>query len=712
MIHPDWIKEWKKKNEYDKITKQLNNYIIEKKELNLQQYNNNINNIIIKKNNTIKNSDFISIKNNFIKEEELDYFVDIDTFQKLKVEKEEYEEIKYILKNKMIIFFFEEDIIIKLLIHSLSLNNKKDDLINLKFKFYTEDMYKKFYEYFIKTDGRNILNYLISFNIFNIAKYQHIEGNNKELIFELFNEGKYIHISYKIPNKNNNSKESAIKPPKEINFELAKRPSYRGLDNVGGTNLLNAILQCLANIKPITDYLLNPVKYTRLYENNNLCLITLEYTQILIGLFCNENNTGSYCPKNFKNRISEYNPIFKTEKNMDSNYIIIILLEILNTELVNVHNKKKVNNNENNENKNFETISISREHVVFNEFSIDFRNKFCSVVGNNLYGFGKNIFVCQNCHSKDFNYNTFNLLIFDLKAISKFFNLINNNGMIPNITFDHCFKFLTKETKQDFYCKICKKSTSSIYKQTFFYLPDYLIIILDRGIKHIFNCNIQIQESFSPSFYVENEKNLQFNLIGIVSHLGENSTGKHFIAFCKHNKDDKWRCYDDNIVTECQNDYLKKGIPYLLFYKKQNENNNQNIKNNQLNNNNQIYQQPNKLFQPVPKYQQPKLNIYNNNQNNINNMNMNQQSINTNFQQQAMNINNNNNIFGQQNINLNNNNFQQLPHNINYNNFVQGGNFNLNNNNFQQQNNNINYNNLFYQLNNQNMFMNRTNFHQ
>ena len=30
---------------------------------------------------------------------------------------------------------------------------------------------------------------------------------------------------------------------------------------------------------------------------------------------------------------------------------------------------------------------------------------------------------------------------------------------------------------------------------------------------------------------------------------------------------------NDSIVTECKDDYLKKGIPYILFYKKDNINN-------------------------------------------------------------------------------------------------------------------------------------------
>ena len=92
----------------------------------------------------------------------------------------------------MIIFFYEKDKIIKLLIHSLSLNNNKNEIINLKYNFYTEDMYKRFHEFFKKNDTKNILHYLIILNIFNIAKYQHIEDKNNEILFTLFKEGKNI----------------------------------------------------------------------------------------------------------------------------------------------------------------------------------------------------------------------------------------------------------------------------------------------------------------------------------------------------------------------------------------------------------------------------------------------------------------------------------------------------------------------------------------
>ena len=185
-------------------------------------------------------------------------------------------------------------------------------------------------------------------------------------------------------------------------------------------------------------------------------------------------------------------------------------------------------------------------------------------------------------------------------------------------------------------------------------MPNYLIIILNRGKGNIFNCNVQIPEIFCPSNYVQNEKNKYFKLIGVVSHFGESGMGGHFIAFCKHNIDGKWRCYNDSIVTECQNDYLKKGTPYILFYQK---------KSNSVKN----IEEKNKVNYNLNSCN---INNYSNNITNQNNSNEIQiNMVNNNFQPN-FDIKNNNNI--QQNMNMNNYNKMM---NIN-NNIYQNMNFN------------------------------------
>ena len=227
------------------------------------------------------------------------------------------------------------------------------------------------------------------------------------------------------------------------------------------------------------------------------------------------------------------------------------------------------------------------------------------------------------------------------------------------------------------FCPHCGKTGLSKYRETIYSLPLYLIIILDRGRGNIFNCNVQIPEKFDASNYIEiKNKNNNYELVGIVSHFAENGIGEHFIAFCKHSIDGKWRCYNDSIVTECQNDYLNKGTPYILFYKKcQFKKNNMNI----LDNNQEINNQENNLYYNKninPNFCNnnmcinnifnsnsviPNMNIiyqnYNNNnfpQNINNNTNYNQLNINNNFNQQNLMMNNINNCDPNMFMNINN----------------------------------------------------------
>ena len=146
----------------------------------------------------------------------------------------------------------------------------------------------------------------------NRVKVKKKENNNKEIIkSEHKSRIKMVINKEKDNDENNNNKNdntnsddnNGIVEYHRINYNLINEVSYRGLENVGATCCMNATLQCLANIKEVTRYLLDPNTYRNLYDNSTICPVTLEYTQVLLGLYCNESRTGFYCPKNFKNTI-------------------------------------------------------------------------------------------------------------------------------------------------------------------------------------------------------------------------------------------------------------------------------------------------------------------------------------------------------------------------------------------------------------------------
>ena len=672
FVHPELIKEWKKKINYEKIYEYCENFKIN----SYKSYKNQTEEQKLLINQFIENDIKVNKNVFFIKSSIIDYnnfpyilnrdnfhywetFINKKTYEKLQINnKNKVIKVKYIFKKELLIIFFKQYLLIKIVVKGK----------NLTLMFGHESIYENYKDFLKSNSSNNIIDYLERKNIFSLPIYENFfyKNNKKILKIRIIND-EYL--------KKNNQK-NEIKAPSCIDFDLINRICYKGLENVGATCYMNATLQCLGNIKPVTDFLLKKNNYIDLYENRALCPLTLSYTQVLIGQFLDKSTTGAYRPQNFKNMISELNPLFQVIQANDSKDLIIFLLEVINTELVKIHNKNK---NITKQNENIQAINIFDENAILNEFLENFKKNYCSVIGDHLCGFNKSIFICQNCFKEVINFNIFNILIFSLEATSNYFNLSNNNTMIPTISFDHCFKFLSKkEFFQDTYCQNCRQSFPSIYREIIFSMPNYLIIILNRGKGNIFNCNVIIPKEFNSSNYSFKKENYNqiYELVGIVSHFGESGMGGHFIAFCKHNIDNKWRCYNDSIVTECQNDYLKKGTPYILFYKNKNleitantnlQNGNMDINNNNNNNNCQqnIYKKKKKNF--FSKSVNPNMNMGNNffGQN----MDMN---INNNFFEQNMNMNINNNLFPKMNV-FNNNiniNSQKLNHKNSFNNNI------------------------------------------
>ena len=304
LIYPEWIKTCKTNINYNLLITKLDNINFEKTDINnkakINDFNNFISdnrieiidtsNIIIKINFTILNEKILSF------EKYLDFFVDKDTFNKLNINDNitSFEEIQFIFKKKMIIFLLEKYSVIIILFHSpLKMTNiDTNTLNNIKFVFDYQDVYDSFCNKFKNMSSGQIIEYLINIDIFDFPKFQNYDDKKNIITFTAtYEEG----LKKYLPN---NDLEN-IKNPNTINFNLSKFPSFRGLDNVGATCYMNATLQCLANIKPVTDYFLRKDKYSFLYQNASLCNMTLNYVQVLIGLFCNESNARSYCPEKF-----------------------------------------------------------------------------------------------------------------------------------------------------------------------------------------------------------------------------------------------------------------------------------------------------------------------------------------------------------------------------------------------------------------------------
>ena len=135
--------------------------------------------------------------------------------------------------------------------------------------------------------------------------------------------------------------------------------------------------------------------------------------------------------------------------------------------------------------------------------------------------------------------------------------------------FDHYQALLTMNGDNQIYCNECGKLFDAFYGTYLYSMPNYLIINLNRGKNAVYQCNVKFPEILNLYNHVKlNQKNCVFQLQSVICHIGPSSMGGHFIAYCRHYKDNNWYKYNDSMVTKCtsHNEYLN-GMPYILFYK-------------------------------------------------------------------------------------------------------------------------------------------------
>ena len=251
-------------------------------------------------------------------------------------------------------------------------------------------------------------------------------------------------------------------------------------------------------------------------------------------------------------------------------FINFPLEEVRLYKLNNMNNMNNINYNQNNNN-NFIGRSMS---VNVNNIQGQYM-----MVPQNQFNMNMNMNYAMNPQTQINNYPN-NYLMNQQ-------NQYNNNGMIasqtqPNNTINEvsiydCFNYDRKNNRMggenSFFCNNCKGLNEAIMTTNLITGPEVLIIILNRGKGIEFNVKINFTEVLDLSNYIEQKDNgCMYQLIGVITHLGESSMSGHFIAYCRDpiNKT-SWYKYNDAIVSDVS-DFKKEVIdfamPYLLFYQK------------------------------------------------------------------------------------------------------------------------------------------------
>ena len=255
---------------------------------------------------------------------------------------------------------------------------------------------------------------------------------------------------------------------------------------------MNSTLQCLAHVERLTKRLL----ISKLIPlNKSKFNLTNGYIEVLRNLWL-KPDIKYYSPNNFKNLISEMNPLFAGIQANDSKDLILFLMETLHNELNKENNNISIQSNLTNQ---------YDYQITFNNFSKYFAQNYNSVISHLFYGMYNSTMQCFNCGMITNNIQCFNILIFPLEEVRKF-----KNYMQKIVNIYECFEYYQRDDymmgQNQIFCNYCKIMSNSINKSKLIICPNVLVINLNRGKGLQFDVKLNFEEYLNIKNFIYYDK--------------------------------------------------------------------------------------------------------------------------------------------------------------------------------------------------------------
>ena len=342
---------------------------------------------------------------------------------------------------------------------------------------------------------------------------------------------------------------------------ITKDIKPRGLKNIGSTCYMNSVLQCLFHIFDLSNELLKLYDTKKITEKKlEKMPMTYAFLEVIAKLSFDKEN--SIKPNIFKKIIGN-NESFRYYEANDSKTLVLYVLDTLNQEL----NENKIKSD------NVNIINPIRSYKEKEAENIvkEFNDNYNSLIADLFNGLKMTSYICNTCNNSVKNYQIFNIITCSIEK-----TFIDKHGKEKikdkNLKVDiyDCLKVDEKpnifEGDNQIYCDTCKKSSDGKSLNKICIAPKILILFLDRGLNNKFMKEVDFPEELDINEYLL-EKGKKYHLIGTIEHLGPSGESGHFIANCKH-FDGNWYIFSDSKIAKKKKEYKKYGIPYLLFYRR------------------------------------------------------------------------------------------------------------------------------------------------
>jgi len=354
----------------------------------------------------------------------------------------------------------------------------------------------------------------------------------------------------------------------------------KGLNNIGNTCYLNSGLQMLIQNKDFCK---------RILENRSISK-NLETMAEFINEYYNigiKDSNKSITPDNVKRIVDRVKPIFRGNKQHDSEEFIISLIEILNNDIV-------LNTIKNQNNMILDKLIITHNYNIIEKFKKDNINLLHDFNGNKITL--EKLLQLIEINRKELNIDSISHLNMNENNLKELFefqiekrikckeiNCLNTRYnynkeillTLPIVSMedsnlDECYhnfkshELLTGSEMVE--CDKCNKKQVTSTKINIKSWGKNLIICLNRykNSKESNNISSKINKDIEIPFEWRHDYKLQ----GAVIHSGQIGGG-HYIYIGRNVNTNNWTLYDDSSTYQITNDkaqqYLNKA--YILYYK-------------------------------------------------------------------------------------------------------------------------------------------------
>jgi hypothetical protein len=236
-------------------------------------------------------------------------------------------------------------------------------------------------------------------------------------------------------------------------------PGLCGLSNLGNTCFMNSALQCVSNVRALTEYFLRDEYISHINRDNPLGMkgdVAQAYGELMKEMWSGKTN---FCaPKSLKHSVARYAPQFSGYAQQDSQEFMSFLLDGLHEDLNLVRQKPYFDKKDDDEKTDDSTLAAEQWDY--------YRKRNRSKIHEIFHGQIKSVVTCLTCKTIARTFDPICFLSLPLPSkkkirtykidyvrlngqIKSYYIKSNEHGRMNNLVQEFCSRFQPKDKKSD-----------------------------------------------------------------------------------------------------------------------------------------------------------------------------------------------------------------------------------------------------------------------